>query len=86
MIAALILAAALNPNQVPLRELESYYWDCDTLFMKGEMSGQDVWSCLAITESFQARRFMNNKPQFHEYWLKHKNQEWLRRGYSPRQS
>jgi len=46
MLETLVLAVALNAAELPYRELEKYYWDCDTAFMKNELGGQDMWSCL----------------------------------------
>ncbi len=80
----LLLVAALSTNNLTVPELESYYWDCDTAFMKGELGGQDTWSCLAITEELQKRVFHDNKNQFLKWWNKHKHQEWQRRGYLPK--
>jgi hypothetical protein len=49
--------------------------------MKGEMGGQDMNSCLAVTEQFQAQVFNNDKNSFTAYWNKNKNREWERRGF-----
>jgi hypothetical protein len=74
------LTVALNANDLSIPELEKYYWDCDTLFMKNEM-GPDVMSCLAITDAFILKKFKNDNKQFKEYWNKNKHKEWQKRGY-----
>ena len=61
MFTAIAFILALNVDQLPLATLEKYYWDCDTIFMKGEMGGQDIMSCLAITDQFILKKFKNNK-------------------------
>lgn len=81
MFITVALALALSVETLSPKELEKYYWDCDTAFMKGEMGGQDLNSCLAVTEEFQTRMFKNNKPAFQLYWNKNKQREWERRGF-----
>jgi len=81
MLTAILLTFVLSVEQLPLITLEKYYWDCDTLFMQGEMGGQDILSCLAITDQFILKKFKNNKKKFREYWNKNKYQEWESRGY-----
>jgi hypothetical protein len=85
MFTAIVLSLALSVEELPLSTIEKYYWDCDTLFMKGEMGGQDVLSCLAITDQFVLKKFKNNKKKFREYWNRNKYQEWQIRGFSPKQ-
>jgi len=81
MLLEIALAVALSVETLSTAELEKYYWDCDTAFIKGEMGGQDMNSCLAVTEQFQARVFNNDKKAFTLYWNKNKNREWERRGF-----
>jgi hypothetical protein len=81
MILEIAFILALSVDTLTDKELEKYYWDCDTAFMKGEMGGQDMNSCLAITERFQEQMFNNDKNSFTKYWNKNKNREWERRGF-----
>lgn len=81
MLLTIALTVALSVETLSNLELEKYYWDCDTAFMKGEMGGQDMNSCLTVTEEFQSRIFNNDKKAFILYWNKNKNQEWGRRGF-----
>jgi hypothetical protein len=81
MLLEMALTVALSVETLSTAELEKYYWDCDTAFMKGEMGGQDMNSCLAVTEQFQAQVFNNDKKVFTLYWNKNKNREWERRGF-----
>ena len=76
-----MLAVALNAAELPYAELEKYYWDCDTLFMKGEMGGQDTMSCLAITDEFQ--KHFTSRDDFMIYWHEHRMKQWMDRGYYP---
>lgn len=85
MFTAIVLSLALAVEELPVAALEKYYWDCDTLFMKGEMGGQDVLSCLAITDQFVLQKFKNDNKKFREYWNSHKHQEWRKRGFVPKQ-
>ena len=85
MLLEIALAVALSVETLSVAELEKYYWDCDTAFMKGEMGGQDMNSCLAVTEQFQAQVFNNDKTAFTRYWNKNKNREWERRGFVSKQ-
>lgn len=79
MLPKIILIATLSVGQMSFQELESYYWDCDTAFMKGELGGQDTMSCLKITEAFQ-KHFWDNWV-FRQYWIAQKKEQWARRGY-----
>lgn len=81
MIKTLLLAIVLNASELAYSDLEKFYWDCDTLFMKGELGGQDTWSCLAVTEEFQ--KHFSNREDFMLYWHEHKMKEWTDRGYYP---
>jgi hypothetical protein len=84
MLIPTILAAALL-NTMNFQQLETLYWDCDALFMKGDMGGQDMMSCLAVTDEFQARFFVDNS-EFKRYWQREKTEQWKNRGYKePRQ-
>ena len=81
MIKTLLLAVVLNASELSYLELEKFYWDCDTLFMKGEIGGQDTWSCLAITEEFQ-KHFVSRE-DFMIYWHEHRIKQWTDRGFYP---
>ena len=84
MLAATILVAALTVDTLTTQELEQYYWDCDTAFMKGEMGGQDLNSCLAVTEELQTRQFDNDRTRFMQWWSTNTLQEWYERGFTPK--
>lgn len=79
MIAAAILAVTMTLQDLPRDVIESFYWDCDTMFMKGELGGDDMWTCLQITEQFQ--KSFKTKEEFKQYWNHVKLKEWRRRGY-----
>ena len=75
-IALAASVASMTPAQ-----LESYYWDCDTAFMKNQLSGQDLNSCLSITDRFIETVFFNNRTQFLQYWDLNRDQQWAKRGF-----
>lgn len=81
MWTTLVLLIALNVEDLSRSQLETYYWDCDTAFMKGEMGGQDLNSCLAITEAFQ--KHFESQDHFMMYWNEHRLQQWADRSYYP---
>lgn len=81
MLLETAFVLVMSVEALSAQELEKYYWDCDTAFMKGEMGGQDMNSCLSVTDEFQARVFNNDKKAFTFYWNKNKNREWERRGF-----
>jgi hypothetical protein len=80
MVMSYLLAVALDLATVGLVDLERMYWDCDTMYMKGELGGQDMNSCLSITQKFQNERFEGNFDAFMIYWNENKYLEWRRRG------
>lgn len=75
----LLLSVALNIGTVNYQDLEKYYWDCDTQFMQQTMSGQDLNTCLTITEEFQ--KHFASRESFIQYWNLNKKTQWARRGY-----
>lgn len=76
---SMILIAAISLSNYSFVELEKYYWDCDTAFMKGELGGEDTFTCLAITDEFQKHFW--DKFVFSQYWVANKKEQWARRGY-----
>lgn len=78
----MILVTAMAVNDLTFDVLESFYWDCDTMIMKGELEEQDMYACKSITESFQ-RKFFWDKFVFIQYWNAQKKQQWEKRGYTP---
>jgi len=76
-----LLSVVLNAADLTYKELEKYYWDCDTAFMKGEMGGQDLNGCLAVTEEFQ--KHFETRDHFMIYWHEHRLQEWAERHFYP---
>lgn len=79
MLYSMVLVAGIAASSLSFEQLEEYYWDCDTMFMKGELGGQDTWSCLAITDEFQKHFW--DKFVFSQYWNAQKKQQWAKRGY-----
>ncbi len=77
----MLTVALISPKDLSSGELVRYYWDCDTLFMKNEMGGQDIMSCLAITEELQQRVWNGDKEKFLQWWRERRFKEWERRGY-----
>ncbi len=81
LLPVLFLTVAVTLQDLPKDVIESFYWDCDTMFMKGELGGQDMYTCLTITEEFQKN--FANKEQFKQYWDREKIKQWAQRGYRP---
>ncbi len=79
ILPAVFLTVAVTLQDLPKDVLESFYWDCDTMFMKGELGGQDMWTCLQITEEFQ--KTFKSKEEFKQYWNEEKQSQWHKRGY-----
>jgi hypothetical protein len=49
--------------------------------MKQQLGGQDMNSCLAITDEFIKRKFNGNMNDFYDYWRKNRTKEWNKRDY-----
>ncbi len=81
LLPAVFLTVAVTLQDLPREVIESFYWDCDTMFMKGELGGQDMWTCLQITEAFQTQ--FATKEDFKKYWLEEQTKQWRQRGYYP---
>jgi hypothetical protein len=79
LLPAVFLTVAMTLQDLPKEVIESFYWDCDTMFMKGELGGQDMWTCLQITEEFQ--KTFKSKEEFKQYWNHEKHKQWAQRGY-----
>ncbi|MSQ65904.1 MAG: hypothetical protein EXR37_06130 [Limnohabitans sp.] len=81
MLSAFLLLTALCVSDIPSTDLEKYYLDGDTSFMQGSLGGQDMNSCLKITEQFQKVMFNSDRDAFMDYWNNNKQRQWERRGY-----
>lgn len=79
LLPAVFLTVAVTLQDLPKEVIESFYWDCDTMFMKGELGGQDMYTCLTITETFQ--KHFESKEDFKQYWNQEKIKQWAQRGY-----
>jgi hypothetical protein len=79
LLSAVILTAAISLQDLPNDVIESFYWDCDTMFMKEELNPQDMWTCLQITEEFQ--KTFKSKEEFKLYWNQEKTKQWRQRGF-----
>ena len=75
----MMLVAAITLAELPYEVLESFYWDCDTMFMRGEMGGEDMYTCLSITDEF--KRHFKDRDAFKLYWEKNRQAQWQQRGY-----
>ena len=81
MVNSLIVTVALSLNLVDNDTLTQWYWDCDTQYMQQQLSGQDLNTCLAVTEELQHRLFNNDKSQFWQWWEQNHRNQWRNRGY-----
>lgn len=79
-----MVAALSSPQALTTEQLEEYYWDCDALFMKGELSGQDLLPCIAITDELKLRHWQGDHSEFVQWWRKHRHKQWQQRGYTHR--
>ncbi len=85
LLGSVVVALSLGTVQdLSSGELQRYYWDCDTMFMRGEMGGQDMLTCLEITEEFKQRVWSGDHEKFMQYWRRQNLTEWYKRGYTPR--
>ena len=85
LLETMVILVAVNTVQdLKTNELEKYYWDCDTMFMKDELGGQDMLTCLEITEEFKQRSFDGDHQRFMQYWRRENLQQWYTRGFTPR--
>lgn len=82
MLNSLIITAALSLNLVDDQRLVEWYWDCDTQYMQATLSGQDLNTCLSVTEELQRRLFNNSRSDFMQWWEQNHRHQWLNRGYS----
>ena len=82
MLNSLIVTAALSLNILDTDTLVQWYWDCDTAYMQEQLSGQDLNSCLSVTEELQRRLFNNSRSDFMQWWEQNHRNQWLNRGYT----
>lgn len=80
MLVEMTLVALVSVHTMTTEELERYYWDCDTLYMQQQMSGEDLARCLSITYALQDR--FPTMSAFREWWEKNRQSEWQKRGYT----
>ncbi len=85
LLGAIVVALTVGTAQdLSSGELVRYYWDCDTQFMKGELSGQDLLPCMAITEELKQRVWQGDHERFMQWWRERNLTEWYKRGFTPR--
>ena len=81
MVNSLIVTVALSLNLVDNHTLTQWYWDCDTQYMQQQLSGQDMNTCLSVTEELQRRLFDNDRQLFWQWWEQNHRNQWRNRGY-----
>ena len=81
MFNAFVITVALSLNLVDNDTLTQWYWDCDTQYMQQQLSGQDLNTCLAVTEELQRRLFDNDRQLFWQWWEQNHRNQWRNRGY-----
>ena len=81
MVNAFVITVALSLNLVDNDTLTQWYWDCDTQYMQQQLSGQDLNTCLAVTEELQRRLFDNDRQLFWQWWEQNHRNQWRNRGY-----
>ena len=84
MLAALALSVALYSEDPQLEQVERFYWDCDTAYMRGELGPESLYGCLEVTEQFKIMAFGNDHRLFMQYWRQQNLTEWYKRGYTPK--
>jgi len=77
MLTAVAVAAALQ--DLELKDLEKFYWDCDTMFMQEGIRPEYLQVCLDITLKFQST--FEDNDSFMNYWNNMYREEWDKRGY-----
>lgn len=78
-IATVVLTASVT--HLVNQPLLDRYWDCDTQWMKGQLSSSQVDHCIEFSQEVQRRVFLGNHSEFRLYWLQHRHYEWSLRGY-----
>ena len=81
MVNAFVITVALSLNLVDNDTLTQWYWDCDTQYMQQQLSGQDLNTCLSVTEELQRRLFDNDRQLFWQWWEQNHRNQWRNRGY-----
>lgn len=69
----------LAANQLSLNELESAWWDCDTLYQQDKLINQKYLECVKINNAF--RNYFPDDVVFMQYWRDNKEKEYFKRGY-----
>jgi len=75
LYTAMLLAA----NQLSLNELESAWWDCDTLYQQDKLINQKYLECVKVNDAF--RNHFPDDVVFMQYWVDNKEKEYFKRGY-----
>jgi hypothetical protein len=81
MLNSVIITVALTLNLVDDSTLTKWYWDCDTDYMRQQLSGQDLNTCLSVTNELQRRLFNNDRDRFFKWWEEQHRDQWYNRGY-----
>jgi len=76
-----IKATIIVVSQLSFADLESAWWDCDTLYQQDKLINQEYIKCQKIDDEF--RLYFTSVDDFNEYWNNYKLQQWGKRGYQP---
>lgn len=78
----LLPAAIFFISQMSFLELESAWWDCDTLYQQDMLKNTKYVECKKIDERF--RTHFSDEEVFLDYWNLSKKDQWKKRGYNPK--
>ncbi|WP_420473318.1 hypothetical protein [Noviherbaspirillum sp. ST9] len=84
-LAAMTFVASTVLGDLPLKEVEQVFWDCDFKGSRHMLDFDDAHVCSSVFERLKAEKFDSEFDRFLEWWRTNKSREYAARVESTRQ-
>jgi hypothetical protein len=84
ILPALTLVASTTLGDLPLKEVEQVFWDCDFKGTQNMLGLDDAHVCSIVFERLKAEKFDSEFDRFLKWWRVNKGREYAARAELPR--
>lgn len=79
LLPAIILMASTSLGDIPLKEVERIYWDCDFKGSRHILNFDDAQLCSSVFERLKTEKFNSEFDRFLEWWRLNRKREYASR-------
>jgi len=83
MLPAITLVASAALGEVPLKDVEQAFWDCDFRGTQNLLDFEDAHVCSNVFERLKTEKFNSEFDRFLEWWRSNKSREYAARVETP---